>query len=287
MSNHTSLARELHELQLEPIIAKALEEDLGYGDWTTDLCVDPAKMSSAVIIAKENTVVCGVDVAAFVFSKVDPSLELKIHAENGSQLTKGEKILSISGRARSILKAERVALNFLGRMSGVANLTRQFVNELEGTGTELLDTRKTIPGLRILDKYAAHIGGARNHRFGLCDGVIVKENHIRAAGGIHKACDRLRQSLAPTIKIEVEVTNLEELKEAIDAGADICMLDNMSNDMMSEAVRISEGRVILEASGNVTVERIKSIAATGVRYISSSAPFHSSRWADLSLLFDK
>ncbi len=284
MSTHRP-QRELHELQLDPIISKALTEDLGYGDWTTDICVDPDKVCSAVIIAKQETVVCGVDVAKFVFHKVDKNLEVVTLVDNGLVAKKGEQVLTIKGNARSILKAERVALNLLGRMCGVAQMTREFCRELEGTGTELLDTRKTTPGLRILDKFATHMGGARNHRYGLCDGVIVKENHIRAAGGIHKACDRLRQSLSPTIKIEVEVTNIDELKEAISAGADICMLDNMSTEMMKEAVSIAEGRVILEASGNVTCSRLKEIASTGVRYISSSAPFHSSKWSDLSLLF--
>jgi nicotinate-nucleotide pyrophosphorylase (carboxylating) len=276
---------ELHELQIGPIIARAIEEDWGQGDWTTDLCVPSGTRARAQIIAKERCVVAGVDVAKQVFRKVDPSLEIQILIENGQWAEDRATILEISGEARSILKAERVALNFMGRMCGIASLTRRYCEELKDTKAQLLDTRKTTPGFRLLEKSATVIGGARNHRFGLCDGVIVKENHIRAAGGIKVAVSRLLESLPPTLKIEVETTNLDEVREALDAGADLIMLDNMSKEAMREAVELVAGRILLEASGNVRLENLRSIAETGVDFVSTSAIIHSARWSDLSLLF--
>jgi len=277
---------ELHAIQIDPMITRAIEEDWGYGDWTTDLCVPAEKTAKARIITREDIMVAGVDVARAVFHKVDPRLVVAVHAENGKAANPNQMLLEISGNARSILKAERVALNFLGRMCGIATLTRSFVRELEGTRCELLDTRKATPGLRIIDKSATVIGGARNHRIGLCDGVIVKENHIRAAGGITAAVERLRESLPPTLKVEVEATTLAEVQEALDAGADLIMLDNMKIPEMEMAVRTVRGRALLEASGNVRVETIRKIAETGVNFISIGAILHSARWSDLSLLFD-
>ncbi|SME97431.1 carboxylating nicotinate-nucleotide diphosphorylase [Pseudobacteriovorax antillogorgiicola] len=277
---------ELHAIQLDPIISRALEEDWGYGDWTTDICVGSDKFSSAKIIAKEECIACGMDVARAVFLKVDPSLDVQIKVENGQALSNRQTMMEISGRARSILKGERVALNLMGRMCGIASITREFVSQLEGTRTQLLDTRKTTPGLRILEKFATVVGGARNHRFGLCDGVIVKENHIRAAGGIKAAVSSLLESLPPTIKVEVETTNQDEVQEAIEAGADIIMLDNMSPEAMKQAVAFVNGRALLEASGNVRISNIKEVASTGVDFVSTSAIIHSARWSDLSLLFD-
>lgn len=277
---------ELHNIQIDPIITRALEEDWGSGDWTTDICVPQDKVSSARIVAKEETVVAGLDVATAVFRKVDPSLSVKSGVADGARVAAGDVLLEIQGSARSILKAERVALNLFARMCGIATMARAFVDQLEGTHAQLLDTRKTTPGLRILEKAAAMTGGARNHRFSLCDGVIVKENHIRAAGGIKLAVGRLLESLPPTLKVEVEVTNLEEVQEALDAGAHVLMLDNMSVAEMTMAVRTIRGRALIEASGNVRLENVRKIAETGVDFISTSAVFHSSRWADLSLLFD-
>lgn len=278
--------QELHEIQLDPIITRALEEDWGYGDWTTDLCVPVGKKSTAKIITRERIVVSGIDVVKAVFKKVDPNLQLDLQAHNGDTLEANQTILTIAGSARSILKGERVALNFLGRMCGIATTTRQYVDQLAGTKCQLLDTRKTTPGLRLLEKAATVTGGARNHRVGLCDGVIVKENHIRAAGGIKEALSRLLDSLPPTLKIEVEATNLEEVQEAMDAGADIVMLDNMPLSEMALAVRTARGRVKLEASGGVKVDTVRKIAETGVDYISTGSTIHSARWSDLSLLFD-
>jgi nicotinate-nucleotide pyrophosphorylase (carboxylating) len=276
---------DLHAIQIDPIITRALEEDWGFGDWTTDICVPVEKQSRATIIARESTLVAGVDVASAVFRKVDPTLVLKPQVQNGDRAENGHVLLEVSGCARSILKSERVALNLLARMCGIATMTRAFVDQLEGTKAQLLDTRKTTPGLRILEKSATVIGGARNHRFSLCDGVIVKENHIRASGGIKAAVSRLLESLPPTLKVEVEVTNLDEVQEAIDAGAHVLMLDNMTVPEMTMAVRTVRGRALVEASGNVRLENVRRVAETGVDFISTSAVFHSSRWADLSLLF--
>jgi nicotinate-nucleotide pyrophosphorylase (carboxylating) len=277
---------QLHAIQIDPLITRAIEEDWGSGDWTTDLCVPRGTQARARIICREETLVAGVDIARAVFHKVDPSLDVKIHVNNGERAKADTLLLEIKGEARSILKSERVALNFLGRMSGIATTTRKFVDVLAGTKTELLDTRKTTPGLRLIEKAATVVGGARNHRLSLCDGVIVKENHIRAAGGITKAVERLRESLPPTLKIEIETTTLAEVQEALDAGADLIMLDNMPVSEMALAVRTVRGRARLEASGNVRLDNARSVAETGVDFISTSAILHSARWADLSLLFD-
>jgi nicotinate-nucleotide pyrophosphorylase (carboxylating) len=279
--------QELHQIQLEPIITRALEEDWGYGDWTTDLCVPRDKQSKARIITREDIVVSGVDVARDVFRRVDPQLDVKLLVNNGQKVESKTVMIEVSGNARSILKSERVALNFLGRMCGIATVTRAFVDQLSGTKCQLLDTRKTTPGLRLIEKAATVTGGARNHRVGLCDGVIVKENHIRAAGGIKPAVSRLLESLPPTLKIEVEVTNLDEAQEAIDAGADIIMLDNMSVAEMAMAVRTIKGRAKTEASGGVKLETVRKIAESGVDFISTGSTIHSARWSDLSMLFDK
>ncbi len=277
---------DLHELQLSPIIARALEEDWGYGDWTTDICVPKGTQAKARIIAKEPTIVAGIEVACAVFAKVDPQLRLGQDLKNGQLAAARDVLLTIEGDARAILRAERVALNFFARLCGIATLARSFVDELQGTNAKLLDTRKTTPGLRILEKAATVIGGARNHRFGLCDGVIVKENHIRAAGGIKLAVERLRESLSPTLKIEVEASTLGEVQEALDAGADLIMLDNMSVAEMGMAVRTVRGRALLEASGNVRLDNVRKIGESGVDFISTGAIIHSARWSDLSLLFD-
>ncbi len=278
--------QQLHSIQIDPVITRALEEDWGQGDWTSDIVVPENKQAHAKIIAKEDCVVAGLEVVVAVFRKVDDQLQITLSAANGEKVKNKQVLVEIKGSARSILKAERVALNFFGRMCGIATLTRKFVDQLEGSNAQLLDTRKTTPGLRILEKSATVIGGARNHRFGLSDGVIVKENHIRAAGGITIAVERLSESLPPTIKIEVEVSNLEEAQEALDAGAELIMLDNMGLAEMEMAVRTIRGRAKLEASGNVTLDNVKQVAATGVDFISTGAIIHSARWADLSLLFE-
>ena len=278
--------QELHEIQLDPIVTNALKEDWGYGDWTTDICIDADVMSKAQIICKEDCVVAGLEVVRYVFKKVDPELNIVQHVKNGDFVKDRSVLLEISGKARSILKAERVALNFMGRLCGIASKTAKFVQAVEGTGSQILDTRKTTPGLRILEKQATVIGGARNHRFGLCDGVMVKENHIRAAGGIKKALSKLQESLPTTLKIEVETTNLDEVKEAVEANADIIMLDNMSPADMKEAVKFIDGRAFTEASGNVKLDTVRQVAECGVNFISTSSFIQSAQVSDLSLLFE-
>lgn len=278
---------DLHKVQIEPMIRRALEEDWGYGDWTTDLCIPKAKEASGQIIAKEELVVAGVDLAAAVFRYVDPAVEVSVLAKNGSKVPAKTSLLRFKGPARSLLKSERVALNFMGRMCGIATLTRRYTEVLEGSGVQILDTRKTTPGMRLLEKSATMLGGARNHRFGLCDGVMVKENHIRAAGGISKAVAKLLDGLPPTIKVEVETTCLEEVKEALTAGADIIMLDNMPLAEMAEAAKWVDGRAKLEASGNIRLENLAAVANTGVDFVSTSAIITSASWSDLSMLFEK
>ncbi len=276
----------LHPVQLAPLISRCLEEDWGYGDWTTDLCVPAGKLARAQIVAKQDCLVAGLEIAELVFRTVDASLQIRRMRENGDMAARGDTILEIQGLARSILKAERVALNFLARTCGIASLTAEFVKAIAGTKAQLLDTRKTTPGIRIVEKSATVVGGARNHRFGLCDGAIVKENHIRAAGSIKLAVESLLESLPPTLNVEVEVSNLDEVQQALDAGADLIMLDNMSVSNIAMAVRTVRGRALIEASGNVTLDNVRQIAEAGVDFISTGAIIHSSKWSDLSLLFD-
>jgi len=278
---------DIHAIQLKPIVLDALHEDWGYGDWTTNLCVDKDKQAKAKIICRRKTLVAGVDVARVVFQEVDPTIVVKIEIQNAQIALENEVVMTLEGHARGILKAERVALNFLAKMSGIADLTRQFVLRIAHTPTQLLDTRKTTPGLRLLEKYSAFMGGARNHRMCLSDGVIVKENHIQAAGGIAMAMEKLLKNLPPTIKIEIETTSLQEVQEALDAGADLIMLDNMNLLEISKAVKIVCKRTLIEVSGNICLENIASIAETGVDFISTGSIFHSSSWADYSLLFLK
>src|SRR5206468_10809753 len=216
---------------------------------------------------------------------MDPDVSWTAHVRDGDTVEKGQVIARIDGLARGILSAERTALNFLQRMSGTATATRELVNLCEGKAT-ILDTRKTAPGLRALDKYAVAVGGARNHRFGLFDGILIKENHIRASGGIAQAVSRCRQGVPLLTKIEVEVTNFDELRQALDAGTDVILLDNMSVDEMRQAAQIAAGRAQLEASGGITHDNLRDVAATGVDFISSGALTHSVKALDISLLIE-
>lgn len=278
--------QDLHSIQIEPLVRRALEEDWGYGDWTTDLCVSKESWARAKIVAKEDLLVAGVDVAKSVFQLVDSATKVRPLFLNGDYIEAGTTILEIEGPSRSILKSERVALNFMMRMCGIASLARKYVKSLEGTKVQLLDTRKTTPGLRLLEKSATMLGGARNHRFGLCDGVMVKENHIRASGGITQALASLLDSLPPTIKVEVETSSIEEVREAVTAGADIIMLDNMSIKEMRAAVECIDGRALVEASGNIQLDNLRDVAETGVDFVSTSAIITQASWSDLSLLFE-
>ena len=275
----------LHPILFEEAVRRALLEDLGRrGDITTDAIVAAGATATARMVVKTGGRIAGIGVAGGVFHVLDPGLRFEALCGDGADVPAGATIAVVRGSARSILSGERTALNFLAHMSGIATATRQYVEAVSGTKAKILDTRKTVPGLRILDKYAVRIGGGTNHRFGLGNCILIKENHIEAAGGIGEAVSRARQAASHTLKIEVEVKNFQELDEALAAGADIIMLDNMSVPEMREAVRKVNGKVPLEASGNVTLATVRQIAETGVDFISSGALTHSVKAADLSLL---
>ena len=265
------------------LIQSALEEDVGTGDITTTAALTGAEVGRAKVFAKSNIVVAGIDVFREVFLILDKSIQFSGHCEDGRTVKKGGLLAEISGNLGSILTAERVALNFFQRMCGIATLTRQYVDEIKGTKAKILDTRKTMPGLRCIDKYAVKIGGGTNHRYGLYDGVLIKDNHIAAAGGISKTLARVRGHIPHTLKVEVEVKNLQEVEEAIISGADLIMLDNMTNEDMKKAVAIVNGKVPVEASGNVTLANVRKIAETGVDFISVGALTHSVPASDISL----
>ncbi len=273
--------------EIERIIKTALEEDLGLGDITTEATIPAGGVARAELVAKEDFTLAGLDVAARVFHLLDPAVSYEKITEDGRQVKKGEVLAWIKGSSQVLLQGERVALNLLQRMSGIATMTARFVAEIEGTSATIVDTRKTVPGLRALDKYSVRMGGGRNHRIGLFDGVLIKENHIDAAGGITAAVERARQRIPHTIKIEVETTSLTEVEEALVVKADIIMLDNMTLEQMREGVELIGGRALVEASGNVTLERVRSIAETGVDLISIGALTHSVRAADISMLFNR
>lgn len=266
---------------------QALQEDLSYQDVTTQVCVDPALAVTARIVGKEaSLMVCGLDVAAQIFQVYDPDLEVSPQVAEGAYLTAGGgpiELLRIRGKAQSILTAERTVLNVLARMSGVATYTHQLVTLMNTSACELLDTRKTMPMLKVFDKYAARVGGARNHRFGLSDGILIKENHRLACGGVKPALVRARRRAPVTLKVEVEVSTLAECQEATAAQADLIMLDNMSLEQIRECVEWVAGRVPLEASGNMTLDRIAAVAQCGVAFISTSAMFKAPP-VDLSLM---
>jgi nicotinate-nucleotide pyrophosphorylase (carboxylating) len=267
---------------LKDLIARALLEDIGSGDVTTEATIPPDAVSTAILLAKQDLVLAGLDIAGEVFHTLDPSIQLSAFAKDGDRVTKGTEIGKLSGSTRSLLKGERVALNLLQHLSGIATLTAQYVEKVQGLKARVLDTRKTIPGLRQLEKYAVRMGGGRNHRIGLYDMVLIKDNHIKAAGSISKAVAAAKKK-ASGLKIEVETSTLAEVREALAAQADIIMLDNMSPGMMREAVRIISSRALVEASGNVTLETIRGIAETGVDFISSGSLTHSAPAADISM----
>jgi len=268
---------------LEELIRKALAEDIGAGDVTTGSALRGDEAGLARAEAKTELVVAGIAVFGEVFRTLDPVLTFMPLKRDGEKAVNGEILAEISGSLSSILTAERVALNLLQRMCGIATLTRRYVDEIAGMRAKILDTRKTAPGLRILDKYAVRAGGGCNHRFALYDGVLIKDNHITAAGGIGEAVRRVRGRVPHTLKIEVEVRNLAELEEALAAGADSVLLDNMGLPEMAAAVKRVAGRIPLEASGKMTLERVREVAATDVDLISVGALTHSAAAADISL----
>ncbi len=262
-------------------IRRALEEDIGPGDATSDAIIPPEATMRGQIIAKQEGVVAGLDVAQAVYQTLDPAVEFTCHVEEGARVTDRQVLATVSGRARSLLTAERTALNFLGRMSGIATLTRRFVDAVAGTGAVILDTRKTAPGLRRLDKLAVKRGGGENHRMGLYDMILIKDNHIDFAGSLEEAVRRARAARRG-LEIEVETRTLPEVRAALALGVERILLDNMSLEEMAEAVRLTGGRARLEASGNVSLENVRAIAETGVDYISIGALTHSARVFDVS-----
>ena len=269
-----------------PLVAKALEEDIGHGDITTELTISPKAAGTGVIIAKEQGVVAGLFVAEEVFHQVDPGLEFFPKAKEGDLADPKEVICEIRGCLASILTGERVALNFMQRMMGIATATHRYSAALDGLDCRVVETRKTTPCLRILEKYSVRVGGGYNHRFNLSDGILIKDNHIAAAGSVHQAVSKAKQGAPHTLLVEVEVTNLDELREALDAGADAVLLDNMGLEELREAVAFSKKvrpEVMLEASGGITLENIRQVAETGVDIISSGALTHSVKAIDLSL----
>lgn len=272
--------------EIERIVRTALEEDIGLGDVTTEVTVAAETVARAELVAKEDFTLAGIDVAATVFRTLDREVKFEKLFEDGRRVRRGEVIAWIRGKATILLQGERVALNLLQRMSGIASLTARYVEQVAGTGAVIVDTRKTVPGLRALDKYAVRMGGGRNHRIGLFDGVLIKENHISAAGGITAAIERARLKLPHTLKIEIETRDLQEIQEALDAAADIIMLDNMDCSEMRQGVALIAGRALIEASGGVNLETVRDIAETGVNIISVGALTHSVKAADISMLFD-
>lgn len=271
---------------LDALITQALLEDIHTGDITTLAVVGEGSESHARLIAKEPMVLAGIQVAERVFYLVDSTIRFNPCFGDGSRIAGGDLLAGIDGKAASLLQGERVALNLLQRMCGVATLTARYVEAVQGTSARIVDTRKTTPGLRMLEKYAVRVGGGINHRTGLYDGVLIKENHIAAAGGISEAIRRARAYIPHTLKIEVETETLDQVIEAVAAGAEIIMLDNMTPAAMREAVGIIGGRALVEASGGVNLESVKEIAETGVNIISVGALTHSARAMDISMLLE-
>ena len=273
-------------LLIEPLVRLALTEDLGRaGDITSDLILSPGQRSTAVLVARQPGVVSGLVVATLAFGLVDASLALRPQAVDGEKVNAGTPLLVLEGASRSLLTGERVALNFVGHLSGIATATRAMVDAVAGTKAKIVCTRKTTPGLRILEKYAVRCGGGFNHRFGLDDAVLIKDNHIAAAGGIKTAVERARAGIGHMMKIEVEVDTLVQLEEALSLGVDTVLLDNMSPETLRDAVKMNAGRATLEASGNVTLATVRAIAESGVDYISSGAITHSAPNLDVALDF--
>jgi len=277
----------LMQFQIDDIIRAALLEDINYVDVTTDYLVDEDAVSTAKYVAKDDGVLCGIDVAMRVFQLLDENVKIEILIHDGEKVQKGDIIAKITGSTRALLKGERTALNLVQHMSGIATATNKCVELVKGTKASIADTRKTLPGLRVIQKYAVTVGGGRNHRYNLSDCAMLKDTHLDAYGSMTGAVKALRERMGHTVKIEVEVSNLEQLNEALELGVEIIMLDNMSNADMAEAVKITNGRALLEASGNVTAETIRGIAETGVDIISLGALTHSVKAFDISMKIEK
>lgn len=275
----------MYFLGLDEFIKRALDEDIGTGDITTISCIPEDAVSKGAFRAKEPGVISGMDILIRVFAVLDETVVVTPFVSDGALVEKGYTIAEIEGSSRSILSGERVALNLIQRLSGIATRTNAAVNQLSGTNASIVDTRKTTPGLRVLEKYAVKTGGGKNHRFNLADGVLIKDNHIKAAGGITEAVEAVRNTAPHTLKIEVETETVEQIDEALAAGADIIMLDNMTLDEMAAAVRRINGRALVEASGNMGERNLREVAETGVDIISIGALTHTVKALDISLKF--
>ncbi|MBA4534279.1 carboxylating nicotinate-nucleotide diphosphorylase [Brevibacillus halotolerans] len=269
--------------ELQRKIEEWLFEDVGHGDITTMATIPADEKGTGILYAKKSGLIAGLDIAEQVFHTVDHELSFQRFVTEGSQVQKGNVIAEVTGSVQAILTGERLALNLLQRLSGIATRTQLFVKEISHTQARIVDTRKTTPGLRLLEKYAVRVGGGHNHRFALYDAVMIKDNHSKGAGGIKEAVRKAREAIPHTMKIEVEAESLMQVEEALEAGADIIMLDNMSCDMMREAVQIISGKAIIEASGGVTLETVRAIAETGVDVISVGGLTHSVAALDISL----
>jgi len=285
------MAKKLLPVEIvDRIVEKALEEDTGRGDITSEILIPCNLEGSAYIMVKEDGVIAGIEVAVRVFQKIDPGLQIEPICEDGVRVKAGDIVMRIAGSIRSLLKAERVALNFLQRLSGIATTTARYVEKVSDLGVEIADTRKTTPGLRILEKYAVKLGGGRNHRMDLGDGVLIKDNHFAALRSLgmsyREIVAKARESAPPEMKVEAEATSIEEALAAVEAGADIVMLDNMEIGEMKKAVRLIGGRVEIEASGNFRLENIRAAAETGVDIISVGALTHSYKSMDISMEID-
>ena len=277
----------LPQFYVDDIILRALKEDINYLDVSADYLIPEDQRNDAYFVAKADGVLCGLDVALRTFRLLDDTFTAKVYKKDGDKIQKGDLIAEFSGKTVLLLKGERTALNLLQHMSGIATATARAVELVKGTNAQITDTRKTLPGLRALQKYAVVGGGGKNHRFNLSDGAMLKDNHIDASGGIESAVETLRGKLGQMVKIEVETRDLDEVRQALKAGADIIMLDNMTNDMMREAVKIIDGKAKTEASGGITLDTIAEVAKTGVDIISLGALTHSVQAFDISMKMKK
>ena len=273
----------LNQFYVDDLIKSALKEDINYIDITTDNLIPQEQEGEARLLAKAEGVLCGIDVALRVFTLIQPDFQYEVFIKDGEYVKKGDIIATVKGKTRTILKGERTALNLLQHMSGIATMTNKIVKIVEGTNASIADTRKTLPGLRPIQKYAVTVGGGKNHRYNLSDAAMLKDNHVDAGGGITGAVKKLRSKLGHMAKVELEVRNLDELREALSVDVDVIMLDNMDNETMKKAVEITNGKALLEASGGITEETIRGVAETGVDIISIGALTHSVKAFDISL----
>lgn len=273
----------LNQFYVDNLIKTALLEDINYVDITTDYLIPEDQENEAKFLAKADGILCGIEVALRVFTLIQPDFQYEVFIHDGEEVKKGDIIAKIKGKTRTILKGERTALNLLQHMSGISSMTNRIVKIVEGTNASIADTRKTLPGMRPLQKYAVTVGGGKNHRFNLSDAAMLKDNHVDAGGGITNAVTKLRTKLGHMAKVELEVRTLDELREALSVDVDVIMLDNMDNDTMREAVKIADGKALLEASGGITEETIRDVAETGVDIISIGALTHSVKAFDISL----